>query len=434
MHIYFSGIGGAGIGPLALVAHQAGYEVSGSDMQPSQYTEMLQQKGVSLHIGQTKEQLVAAHQAHPIDWMVFSSAIFYTNPNHPELLFAQENNIKYSKRDEFLNVIINEHNLQLIAVAGTHGKTTTTALAVWILSQLGIPVSYSVGAKIGSASNEPLPMGHFDPQAKYFVYECDEFDRNFLSFKPYLSVITIVDWDHHDIYPTADDYKQAFRQYINQSQTTFIFDRDAQYLDIQPTEQISIVGLQNEQIGSIKFPGLHNRQNAWLTAQALCNKLQLDEERVLEAINRFPGVSRRFELIAPNIYSDYAHTPEEVTATLQLANELSDQVVAVYEPLTNRRQHYMQDLYHNVFESVKKVYWLPSYLAREDPNQTILTPEQLIAKLSTTTNAQATKRDDNLLKTIKEHARAGDLVICLAGGGGDSLDEWLKKHRDELTN
>jgi UDP-N-acetylmuramate--alanine ligase len=433
MHIYFSGIGGAGIGPLALVAHQAGYEVSGSDMQSSQYTEMLEQEGIRLHIGQTKEQITLEHQNHPIDWIVFSSAVFY-DANHPELSFAKDMGIKYSKRDEFLNIIINEHNLKLIAIAGTHGKTTTTSLVVWILSQLDVPVSYSVGAKIGSATDKPMAMGQFDPQAKYFVYECDEFDRNFLNFKPYLSIITVADWDHHDIYPTVDDYKQAFGQFIGQSQSTFIFDRDVKYLDIQPSEQITVVSLQNEQIGSIKLPGLHNRQNAQLTAEALCQKLQLNKEKVLEAIGNFPGVSRRFELIAPNIYSDYAHTPEEVAATLQLAHELSDQVVAVYEPLTNRRQHYMQDLYHSVFENVKKVYWLPSYLAREDPAQSILTPQQLVSKLSNKTDAQAVQRDDTLLKTIKEHAKAGDLVICLAGGGGDSLDEWLKKHHDSLAN
>jgi UDP-N-acetylmuramate--alanine ligase len=430
MHIYFSGIGGAGIGPLALIAHQAGYEVSGSDMQASQYTGMLEAKGVKLHIGQTAEQIASEHQQKPIDWIVFSSAIFF-DTNNAELQFAKQNGIKFSKRDEFLNVLINEHNLKLVAIAGTHGKSTTTAMAIWILNQLNIPVSYSVGAKIGFDSDKK-DMGHYDPRGQYFVYECDEFDRNFLAFKPYLSLITSVDWDHHDVYPTADDYKQAFRQFIDQSQTTFMFDRDVKYLGLEANNKLQIIDITDEKLSLIKLPGLHNRQNGWLAARAIGDGLQLEINKVIDATNSFPGISRRFEQIATNIYSDYAHTPEEITATLQMAKELSSQVVAVYEPLTNRRQHYMQDAYCHVFEPAKKVYWVPSYLAREDPTQEVLAPEYLISKLSPQTVAEAAKKDDALLAAIKQHALNGDLVICLAGGGGNSLDEWLRQHRQDL--
>ena len=133
MHIYFSGIGGAGIGPLALIAYQAGYEVSGSDSQHSQYTDRLINLGIRLHIGQTKEQIQTEDEAHPIDWIVFSSAVFITNPNNPELLYAQGKNIRTSKRDECLNMILESNKLKLVAVAGTHGKTTTTALILSLI-------------------------------------------------------------------------------------------------------------------------------------------------------------------------------------------------------------------------------------------------------------------------------------------------------------
>ena len=432
MHIFFSGIGGTGIGPLALLAHQAGYEVSGSDLQSSQYTDSLQKKGIRLHIGQTHEQIASEHQQHPIDWIVFSSAIFYTNPNHPELQFAKEAGIKYSKRDECLNKIIQDYSFKLIAIGGTHGKTTTTAMAVWVFRELGLPISYSVGAKIAPGGNKMEAMGQFDKTSQYFVYECDEFDRNFLSFTPFLSLISVVDWDHHDIYPTAEDYKQAFRQFISQSQATYLYNREADYLGLESSEAIKILDCQDDYLGNLKLPGLHNRQNGWLVLQALGQTLGFNQEKILEVINRFPGLSRRFELLAPNIYSDYAHTPEEINATLQLAHELSDNVVVVYEPLTDRRQHYMQDLYEHIFESTKQVYWLPSYLAREDPNQEILTPEYLVNKLSPQTKAVATVRDQALLDKIKQHAQNGDLVLCLAGGGGDSLDEWLRKNTSQL--
>ena len=225
MHIYFSGIGGTGIGPLALICKQAGYQVSGSDSQKSQYTNYLVDKGIELHIGQTKDQISIVHHKKPIDWIVFSSAVLIDNPNHPEALFAKDNQIKISKRDECLNMIINDKNLNLIAIAGTHGKTTTTAMMIWLFKEMGIPVSYSVGAKMPFG-----PMGQYIPKSQFFVYECDEFDRNFLHFCPKISLITCVDWDHHEIYPTKKDYIDAFRKFIAQSQNTYIHQKDTKYL------------------------------------------------------------------------------------------------------------------------------------------------------------------------------------------------------------
>src|SRR6202035_4919681 len=129
MHVYFSGIGGAGIGPLAMVAHQAGYEVSGSDQQDSSYVAYLKQHGISnIHIGQSRDDIVAVHDSQPIDWFIYTSAL---PADHPELVFCREQNIKTSKRDELLNQILTDKELKLIAVAGTHGKTTTTAMVTW---------------------------------------------------------------------------------------------------------------------------------------------------------------------------------------------------------------------------------------------------------------------------------------------------------------
>lgn len=421
MHIYFSGIGGAGIAPLALIAKQAGYDVSGSDKKQSQYTDYLEENDITLHIGQTKEQIEEVHRIKPIDWLVFSSAVSIENPNHPELVFAKEKGIKTSKRDECLNKIIQEKNLKLFAIAGTHGKTTTTALVVWLFKQLNLPVSYSVGTKISFG-----PMGVFDPASQYFVYECDEFDRNFLSFNPFISVITTIDWDHHDIYPLRDDYVQAFKQFIGQSDKTFLFDKETSYLNLPASPNVKVLSSQAVDLNDLKLTGLHNRQNALVALSAFADitGLRIDDLKVLA--NSFPGSARRFEKIAANVYSDYAHTPEEISATLQMAHELSENVVAVYEPLTNRRQHYMKDLYNGVFEKAKKIYWLPSYLAREDPNQAILTPEELISCLDNSENALSASKDSQLFENIKQHAANGDLVICMAGGGGGSLDEWLR--------
>ncbi|MEK7561326.1 MAG: Mur ligase domain-containing protein, partial [Patescibacteria group bacterium] len=234
MHIYFSGIGGAGIGPLALVAKQAGYEVSGSDANDSSYLKYLTTQGIAdIHIGQSAEKLAEVHAHKPIDWFVYSSALPRTDPNHPELAYVNENGIKASKRDEFLNQILTDKKLKMVAVAGTHGKTTTTAMVVWLLKQLKIPVSYSVGAKISFGG-----MGEFDPKSQLFVYECDEFDRNFLSFRPHAALITGIDWDHPDIYPSRAEYYQAFHDFLDQSEKALIWQNDLVKLGLSPSNML----------------------------------------------------------------------------------------------------------------------------------------------------------------------------------------------------
>lgn len=427
MHIYFSGIGGAGIGPLALVAKQAGYQVSGSDKQSSQYVEYLKKHGITdIALGQTTEQIAAAHQARPIDWFVYSSALEKENPNHPELLFVKEQGIRASKRDELLNEILQQKQLKLVAIAGTHGKTTTTAMVVWLFKQLEVPVSYSVGAKVSFGD-----MGQFEEGSQYFVYEADEFDRNFLAFHPYLSLITGVSWDHHEIFPTRDDYKQAFVDFINQTDWTLLWQEDNQYLGLGEDKHRSVQAADNPSIEQIGLAGHYNRLDAWLAIQAVHELTEAPIERLIELMNDFPGSQRRMEQIIPGLYSDYAHTPEKIRGGLSVALEMAKKngkkLVVVYEPLTNRRQHYMIDDYKDCFSGVDKLYWIPSYLAREDPDQRVIPPSEMIEHLSDPSIAEAYERDDTLKATIQKHLDAGDMVVGMAGGGGDSLDEWLRQ-------
>ncbi len=223
MHIFFSGIGGTGIGPLAIVAKQAGYTVSGSDKQESLYVDYLREHGITdISVGQTHESIAATHARQSIDWYVYSSAVAIEQPDAPEFQFCRENNIRMSKRDELLNEILTEKKLKLIAIAGTHGKTTTTAMTIWTLKQLGWDIGYILPAKSSFAE-----MGAFEEDAEYFVYECDEFDRNFLHFTPEYSIISGIDWDHPDIYPTRDSYYQAFSEFIKKSRYPLLWEDDA---------------------------------------------------------------------------------------------------------------------------------------------------------------------------------------------------------------
>jgi UDP-N-acetylmuramate--alanine ligase len=427
MHIYFSGIGGTAIGPLALIAKQAGYEVSGSDKQDSQYIEYLKKHGIgNIVIGQTRGDIAKTHSRKPIDWFVYSSAVMIENPGAPELAFCREQNIKTSKRDELINLVLQEKKLKLIAIAGTHGKTTTTAMVIWLFKQLGLPLSYSVGAKISFGD-----MGQYEAGSEYFVYECDEFDRNFLAFEPFVSIITGVSWDHHEIYPTREDYQQAFQEFIDQSEWTELWQEDYDYLGLQSNDHYAIMDSADPAIDKLQLLGRYNRMDAWLAVKAVRQLSQAPLEEIIGHINRFPGLQRRMEQIISNLYSDYAHTPEKIRGAMSVATEMAartgQKLVVIYEPLTDRRQHYMLDDYKDCFDGAARLYWIPSYLAREDPNQRVIPPAELVTHLDDPRIAEPMDRDVKLKHAIQKHLDAGDLVVAMAGGGGDSLDEWLRK-------
>lgn len=425
MHIFFSGIGGTGIGPLALVAKQAGYTVSGSDKQDSSYVSYLRTHGIdTIHIGQDYESIAATHQQQPIDWYVYSSAVGIEQPDAPEFKFCRENGIRMSKRDELLNEIITHKELKLLAVAGTHGKTTTTAMAIWLARQLEMPIGYILPAKSSFAD-----MGGLDADAEYFIYECDEFDRNFLQYSPVISVITGVDWDHPDIYPTREDYYQAFRDFLGQSENSIVWQSDAERLGGTPSVQDTVLLDTDETMANITLAGEVNRRNAWQVAHAFAKITDKSVLELLPLLEAFPGVARRFEQVAPGLYSDYAHTPPKIRGALQLGYEVAgDNLVVVYEGLHNTRQHFIKEELKDMFTDVKQLYIVPSYRAREDESLEDLTPEKLRDLMSEQTQAHtsSSKLDDELKMAIQNHLEAGDTVLCLTAGGGGSLDEWLR--------
>lgn len=409
MNIYFSGIGGVGLGPLAEIALDAGHTVSGSDPTDGLMTDHLLGRGVAVSHDQTGDFLSQQHSQFAIDWFVYTAAL---PDHHPELVLAKKLGIKTSKRDELLSYIIQEKNMKLIAITGTHGKTTTTAMTVWAMRQLQVPVSYSVGTTLTFG-----PSGHFDPASEYFVYECDEFDRNFLHFHPHLSLIPSIDYDHPDTYPTQDDYDAAFRQFVDQSDFTILWEKNgARIGDSKNTWQLG-----EHDVADVQLAGEHYRRNASLVVKAM-EKLHIPGDAVA-ALNQFPGVDRRFEKLADNLYTDYGHHPVEIAATLQLARELSQDVVLVYQPHQNVRQHEMIDLYTDCFEKASEVYWLATYLTREDPNLPVLTPQQLSKKVTNLDSIHLADLDDDLWATIESARKRGALVLCMGAG---TIDDWVR--------
>jgi len=418
MNIYFSGIGGVGVGPLAEIARDAGHTVVGSDKSQSLVTQELEEQQVLISFNQNGSFLKEQHENTPFDWFVYTAAL---PENHPELLLAKELGIRTGKRDEFLANFISEHNLKLIAISGTHGKTTTTGMAVWALKQLDIPVSYSIGTTVSFGSS-----GAYDPDSEYFVYECDEFDKNFLHFTPHLSLITSVDYDHPDTYPTEKDYTDAFQTFIANSARTIAWSNDLAYLKQVTNETIWSLG--SEEVTSLELPGEHNRRNATLVIKALeYLSIGTPDER-LAALSSFPGTDRRFEKLASNIYSDYGHHPVEIAATLQLARELSDNVVLVYQPHQNVRQHEIREQYIDQFEKARDIYWLPTYLSREDPKLAILEPKDLIHNITNSNAVHIADFNDELWSAVQAHRDAGHLVLFMGAG---AIDGWV---RQQLAN
>lgn len=408
MKIYISGISGTGMGPLALMAQGAGMKVFGSDLSHGAIMNELVSHGIKVYLGeQDGDFLKTCVENEGVDWFVYTSAL---PANHPELKLAKKLGLKISKRDEILNYLLKKLKLKLIAVAGTHGKTTTTAMIVWAAQQLGLPLSYIIGTTLPFAE-----AGHYDPDSKYFVYEADEYDRNFLHFHPWVAAIPTISYDHPDIYPTLESYQEAFRQFESQSEIVIHGDEIDTGLSLAGEARRYDATLAIDVLEHIlpKRKLLKNRQH----------------KQLLEVMNRFPGVGRRFEQVSEGYYSDYAHHPEEVAATVEIAVEEAERrglkgVVAIYQPHQNTRQVELANEYAEAFRGVAKLYWVPTYLTREDPKLEVMEPADFIGCLSNKKIAEAADLDDNLAETVKKWHKKGYLILLMSAGPADA---WIRK-------
>ena len=401
MNVYISGISGTGMGPLALMAKQAGLNVCGSDMAKGAIYDELVAMGMEVKIGPQDGEYLRKKLTEGIDWFVYTSAL---PEDHAELVLAREAGIKCTKRDDFTAYLVDALKLKMVAVAGTHGKTTTTAMIIWTALKLNLPVAYIVGSTLGFA-----PSGAYHVGDKYFVYEADEYDRNFLKYHPWLAVVVAVSYDHPDIYHTKEEYTEAFEKFRAQSESV-------------------IEGVVSND--GLKLAGAARRADAALALEAIKKMApEVTEDEIIKILNEFPGVGRRFEKIADGVYTDYAHHPEEIAATIDVAREECELThkkgaVVVYQPHQNTRQHEVRDGYKEAFVGADRVYWLPTYLTREDENLPVLTPEELIAGLVNSDVAEATALNDELEKNLRKYINDGCMVLMMTAGPADA---WLRE-------
>ncbi len=405
MKIYISGISGTGMGPLALMAKSAGIEVCGSDLSAGAIYPELKAQGIEVSIGAQDGKFLKEHLSS-IDWFVHTSALPH---DHTELVMAREAGIKVTKRDELTAFLVEKLGLKMIAVAGTHGKTTTTAMITFASLKLGLPVSYIVGTTLGFA-----PSGSYHDGDKFFIYEADEYDRNFLKFHPWLAVLPFVSYDHPDIYPTEADYLAAFDQFKSQCENVIE--------NLPASAGLTLAGEARREDGTLALAAVLRM------AQDL--GMPISEQQIVDILNEFPGVGRRFERVADGVYTDYAHHPEEVAATIQMAHEEAARlgkkgVVVIYQPHQNTRQHEVYPGYKDAFLGVSRLYWIPTFLTRENPELEVLTPEFLINTLSNKEVAEPAELDDTLASKIRESLNDGYLILLLTAGPADA---WLRKN------
>ena len=387
MNIYISGISGTGMGPLALMAKAAGFTVWGSDLAKGAIYDELIKAGIEVKIGLQDGKFLREKLNLGVDWFVYTSAL---PEEHAELVMARESGIKVTKRDDFTAFLVEKLGLKMIAVAGTHGKTTTTAMIVWAALKLGLPVAYIVGTTLGFA-----PSGSYKMGDEYFIYEADEYDRNFLKYHPWLTVLPAVSYDHPDIYPTVEDYRVAFEQFKEQSE--------------------KVVEESSFDISEFGLAGEVRRKDAALAAEAiLAMAPEISRGKIKEILGKFPGVGRRFEKITNGIYTDYAHHPEEINAALSsIRRSYPDaKLTAVFQPHLYTRTRDFAPEFAEALSLADKVILLDIYPAREEPIPGVTS--EIIFKDVTAPEKVLLRRDE-----FMEYMKNEEVELFVTLGAGD---------------
>jgi UDP-N-acetylmuramate--alanine ligase len=384
-NIHFVGIGGIGMSGIAEVLLNLGYQISGSDMKETEVTRRLQALGCQIDYGHRRENLKEA------DVVVLSSAI---RPNNPEVEAAGERLIPIIPRAEMLAELM---RMKVgIAIAGTHGKTTTTSLIATVLGAGGLDPTVVIGGRLNSiGSNAKLGQGEF------LVAEADESDGSFLKLMPTIAVVTNIDPEHLDYYKGIEEIKEAFLDFLNkipffglavlcldhpniQSLLPKLKKRFTTYglttqADFQAGE-IEFDGLstafdvlyQRKEIGRLKIrmPGLHNVYNA-LAAVATAFELDIPFHIVQETLKDFSGIQRRFQIKGEKngvlVVDDYGHHPVEIMATLKAAKTgWKRRVIAVFQPHRYTRTQALFNDFLTAFYDADVLILTDIYAAGED--------------------------------------------------------------------
>jgi UDP-N-acetylmuramate--alanine ligase len=450
--VYFLGIGGIGMSALARWFNHNGKVVSGYDKTQTALTNQLQTEGIQIHFEDDPELIT-----EKVKNSKFNSLIIYTPAipiDHSEWLWLKANEYEIMKRSEVLGLITS--NMKSVAVAGTHGKTTTSSMIVHLLKSAGIDCTGFLG---GISTNYNTNMVLNDSADAVAVIEADEFDRSFLTLFPNMAVVTATDADHLDIYGDKDALKDSFRKFVSQIDNNGqlfikeglgkdIIAEDASYGHNSYAIQDAAITAENLRIEAATFvfdykdgtnviegirlnvPGYHNVENM-LAAISVTRKFGADDDAIRDGVGSYLGVKRRFEYLIKKddlVYiDDYAHHPVEIEAFLLSVRSLYNnrKVTAVFQPHLFSRTRDFAEEFSRSLSLADELIMLDIYPARELPIEGI-TSDSILENVTLDKKLIVSK--DDLLDTIK--AWKPEVVVTI--GAGD-IDQFVLPIKNALS-
>jgi UDP-N-acetylmuramate--alanine ligase len=450
-HLHFAGIGGIGMSGIAEVLLDLGYTISGSDLKLSPTTERLAKLGATIYEGHNAQNVAGAKA------LVVSSAVEESNPEVQE---ARRLQIPVIPRGELLAELM---RLKYgIAVAGSHGKTTTTSMVATILSHAGVDPTVVVGGKVAAMGGTNARVGKSD----FIVVEADESDGSFLKLSPIFAIVTNIDREHLDHYSDLDTIRSAFIEFVNKvpfygaaivclddenvqsilpavNRRTITYGRSSQ-ADFQPGVQQCgnfhtrfTLKSREADLGEfhLNIPGEHNVLNA-TAAIAVALELKVAPDVIREGLAKFTGVGRRFEIRGTvngvTVVDDYGHHPTEVKATLAAAKSCcKGKLHVLFQPHRYTRTFHLMDEFARAFHQADRVIVLDIYAASEKPIEGV-TSEALVDRMRQFghRNAIYAGTSDAGVTMISQDLEPGDMVLTLGAGSVSQLgDRILEKIR-----
>ena len=442
---HFIGIGGAGMSGIALVLHERGCHVSGSDLKASRYVRDLEAAGITVHIGHD----AATIDAEAPEVVVISSAIPDTNP---EVVRAKELGIPIWPRAKML-AHLGVGSVE-VAVAGTHGKTTTSSMVASMLDHLGMDPSFLIGGVV-----EEYGTNGRDGRGGYFVCEADESDGSFLYLDPNVAVVTNIEADHLDHYGTLEKIEETFCEFMNlvgdegtiviwgdvphnvelarstgRRVVTYGFEPGNDYTCVERTPQrrlesrceVTTPAGKTVLVSLSANPGTHNLLNATASI-AVAEVLGCDAEKAAEALSEFKGAHRRFthvgDVAGITVVDDYGHHPTEIKATLRAAaTQGFDRIISVFQPHRYSRTQSLMDDFARAFDGADLLVVMDVFSAGEMPIPGISgrVLANRAAKLGSTKVVSIDHRKD-VISYLCDQCRPGDLVITQGAGDVTSI-------------
>lgn len=434
--IYFIGIGGIGMSALARYFNANGRTISGYDRTPTSLTYELSREGMKIHYQEDVDAI-----PRDVDLVVYTPAI---PDDHAELRYYRQHHFPVVKRSDLLEALT--RNLFTIAVAGTHGKTTTTSMIAHILKDSGYDCTAFLG---GIAAN--YQSNFLIGKNKTVVVEADEYDRSFLKLHPDLAVITSCDADHLDVYGEEEEVVKAYGEFANQlkpggqlitkphlpflayySRLNTLFYSVSDHTDFTAANMrlrqgtyvfdLTTPEYSIEEI-HLSVAGFHNVENA-VAAGAIASRLNIDRHKIRSALSSFKGVKRRFEFIVRNervvCIDDYAHHPAEIRSFLKSVKEIfpDKKITCIFQPHLYTRTRDFADEFGSALSLADEVILLPIYPARELPIEGV-TSEMLLKKISVPHKELAEKEELISLLEAKE------TEVLVTVGAGD-IDQFVE--------